>query len=279
VLSKRAAGPFVAVYCGAIAEHLIESELFGHLRGAFTGAMTNREGLFEAAAGGTLFLDEIGELPLSLQPKLLRVLEEREVRPVGSNVARSVDVRVVAATNRPLARAVNDGSFREDLYYRLAVFEIVLPPLRERKDDIAFLANHFYARTTGSADPLPPEALAALYRRSWPGNVRELRNFVERSAILGWGAPSLAMAAPATSPSTTGLETFASADLPLKEARERCLGQFEALYVTQLLRRTGGNVTRAAEIAGVSRRYLHRLLSELGMRGAASVASGSDDDA
>ncbi|HET9627337.1 MAG TPA: sigma 54-interacting transcriptional regulator [Kofleriaceae bacterium] len=265
--SRRAAGPFVAVNCGAIAEHLIESELFGHLRGAFTGATSNRAGLFEAADGGTLFLDEIGELPLSLQPKLLRALEEREVRPVGSNTARQVDVRVVAATNRPLARAVNDGSFREDLYYRLAVFEIVLPPLRERKDDLAFLANHFYARSTGSDGRLPPEALAALYSRSWPGNVRELRNFVERSAILGWGAP--AIAAPAASAPTIGLDTFASADLPLKEARERCLGQFEALYVAQLLRRTGGNVTRAAEIAGVSRRYLHRLISERGLRGTA----------
>jgi DNA-binding NtrC family response regulator len=278
--SKRAAGPFVAVNCGAIAEHLIESELFGHVRGAFTGATSNREGLFEAAAGGTLFLDEIGELPLTLQPKLLRVLEEREVRPVGANAARPVDVRVIAATNRPLARAVNDGSFREDLYYRLAVFEIGLPPLRERKDDIAFLANHFYAQATGTQARLPPEALVSLHGRSWPGNIRELRNFVERSAILGWGAtssPSDALAAGAGSASPTGpaLDAFATADLPLKEARDRCLYQFEALYVIALLRRTGGNVTRAAEIAGVSRRYLHRLISERGIREAAPAVPGS----
>jgi two-component system response regulator GlrR len=263
--SRRAAGPFVAVNCGAIAENLIESELFGHVRGAFTGATTNRRGIFEEAEGGTLFLDEIGELPLSLQPKLLRVLEEREVRPVGSNTARPVDVRVIAATNRPLARAVNDGSFREDLYYRLAVLEIALPPLRERKDDLAFLANHFYASVTGAPAHLPPDVLASIQGRSWPGNVRELRNFVERSAILGWGTSE---PGPAAGFASTALETFASADLPLKEARERCLAQFEALYVTALLRRTSGNVTRAAELAGVSRRYLHRLISERGVRDA-----------
>jgi DNA-binding NtrC family response regulator len=272
--SRRAAGPFVAVDCGAIAENLIESELFGHVRGAFTGATANRRGLFEEATGGTLFLDEIGELPLSLQPKLLRVLEGREVRPVGSNVSRPVDVRVVAATNRPLAGAVNGGSFREDLYYRLAVFEIVLPPLRDRKEDIAVLANHFYAHVTGTDSRLAPEILASLQSRSWPGNVRELRNFVERSALLGWG-----FGEPGTATSvvpSTSLESFASADLPLKEARDRCLVQFEALYLGALLRRTGGNVTRAAELAGVSRRYLHRLIAERGVRGAAD--SPDEDD-
>jgi DNA-binding NtrC family response regulator len=254
--SRRAEGPFVAVDCGAIAEHLIESELFGHLRGAFTGATGDRRGLFEEASGGTLFLDEIGELPVSLQPKLLRALEEREVRPVGSNTPRPVDVRVIAATNRPLASAVNAGAFREDLYYRLAVFEIVLPPLRERREDLDFLAEAFYANITGKPGHLAPELLASIRSRSWPGNVRELRNFIERSAILGLGPGQPSPAASAS------LEIFASADLPLKEARERCMAQFEAQYVTSLLRRTGGNVTRAAEIAGVSRRYLHKLISE-----------------
>jgi DNA-binding NtrC family response regulator len=260
--SKRAEGPFVAVDCGAIAEHLIESELFGHLRGSFTGATADRRGLFEEASGGTLFLDEIGELPLSLQPKLLRVLEAREVRPVGSNVARPVDVRVIAATNRPLAGAVNDGSFREDLYYRLAVFEIVLPPLRDRRDDLEFLAEHFYAQATGQTTRLAPGLLASIRGRRWPGNVRELRNFIERSAILGFGGGQRAIAAAGA----TSLEIFASADLRMKDARDRCMAQFEALYVTSLLRRTGGNVTRAAALAGVSRRYLHRLISERKLR-------------
>ncbi len=265
--SKRASGPFVAVDCGAIAENLIESELFGHVRGAFTGATTNRRGLFEEAAGGTIFLDEIGELPLSLQPKLLRALEAREVRPVGSNAPRPVDVRVVAATNRPLARAINEGSFREDLYYRLAVVEIVLPPLRDREEDIALLANLFHAGVTGSDARLPAQILESLRGRSWPGNVRELRNFVERSALLGWGSSEPGESA-ATAVPATALEAFATADLPLKEARDRCLERFEALYVAALLRRTGGNVTRAAELAGVSRRYLHRLILDRGVRGA-----------
>jgi len=259
--SRRAEGPFVAVDCGAIAEHLIESELFGHLRGAFTGATGDRRGLFEEASGGTLFLDEIGELPLSLQPKLLRVLEEREVRPVGSNTPRPVDVRVIAATNRPLASAVNAGAFREDLYYRLAVFEIVLPPLRERREDLDFLAEHFAANITGKPGHLGPELLASIRSRSWPGNVRELRNFIERSAILGLGPGQ-----PASTAAPASLEIFASADLPMKEARERCMAQFEAQYVASLLRRTGGNVTRAAEIAGVSRRYLHKLKSDRKLR-------------
>ena len=266
--SQRAAGPFVTVDCGAIAEHLIESELFGHVRGAFTGAVANRTGIFEEAAGGTLFLDEIGELPLSLQPRLLRALEEREVRPVGSNVARPVDVRVIAATNRPLALAVNQGTFREDLYYRLAVFELVLPPLRDRREDIGALASSFYAHVTGTHASLPPEILASIEGRGWAGNVRELRNFIERSAILGWGfAEPVASAELAVG--SASLASFVSTKLSLKHARERCLVQFEALYVTSLLRRTAGNVTRAAQIAGVSRRYLHRLITARGIRNGA----------
>jgi len=263
--SKRASGPFVSVDCGAIAEHLIESELFGHLQGAFTGATANRNGLFQEADGGTLFLDEIGELPMSLQPKLLRALEEREVRPVGSTQSRRVDTRVIVATNRPLARAVNLGTFREDLYYRLAVIEIVLPPLRDRIDDIMFLANRFYEDIMGSDVQIPQEVLASIQGRSWPGNVRELRNFVERSAILGWGVSEPVTSGAAGDPSMS-LEAYATAKLPLKEARVRCLATFEAQYVLALLRKTGGNVTRAAKIAGVSRRYLHRLISEHKLR-------------
>jgi transcriptional regulator with PAS, ATPase and Fis domain len=182
--SARAKAPFVAVDAGAIADNLIESELFGHVRGAFSGALSDREGLFEEADGGTLFLDEIGELPLSLQPKLLRALEARQIRPVGSNSMRSIDVRVVAATHRPLAQAVNVGTFREDLYYRLAVVEVALPPLRARREDIPMLAQHFLKRYAGS-DELPPDLLETLLTRSWPGNVRELRNFIEQRVLVG----------------------------------------------------------------------------------------------
>ncbi len=196
------------------------------------------------------------------------------MRPVGSNAAKPVDVRVVAATNRPLTRAINEGSFREDLYYRLAVVEIVLPALRDREEDIPLLANHFHTGVTGTDAPLPSHVVESLRSRSWPGNVRELRNFVERSALLGWGATEPPAAA---SPrvEATSLEAFASADLPLKEARDRCLLRFEALYVGALLRRTGGNVTRAAELAGVSRRYLHRLILDRGLR---SGAEGEDEE-
>jgi DNA-binding NtrC family response regulator len=265
-VSARGTRPFISVNMGGLPEGVFESELFGHVRGAFTGATSNRRGLFEEAAGGTIFLDEIGELPLSLQPKLLRALEGREVRPVGSNAPRAIDVRVVAATNRRLARAVNDGSFREDLYYRLAVVEIVLPPLRDRAEDIVTLANLFHAGITGADGTLSPQVLESLRSRSWPGNVRELRNFVERSALLGWTTPEPVEAPPAPAPATS-LEALASADLPLKEARDHCLVRFEALYITALLRKTRGNVTRAAGLAGVSRRYLHRLILERGLRG------------
>ena len=184
--SMRSAGPFIPIDCGAFAEHLIESELFGHVRGAFTGAISDRKGVFEEADGGTLFFDEIGELPLGLQRKLLRVLETREVRKLGTNVAKGVNVRIVAATNRPLARSVNAGWFREDLYYRLAVVSIDLPPLRARRDDVPLLAMHFLERFTGKPQSIPPSLLAALLTRGWPGNVRELRNFIERSLSLGW---------------------------------------------------------------------------------------------
>jgi DNA-binding NtrC family response regulator len=274
--SMRAPGPFVAVDCGALAENLIESELFGHVRGAFTGATIDRRGLFEEAQGGTLFLDEIGELPLSLQPKLLRVLEAREVRPVGANAPRKLDVRVIAATHRSLTNRVNDGSFREDLYYRLAVFEIALPPLRTRREDIPALANHFYERIAGEGKTLPGELYGSLASRSWPGNVRELRNFIERSAaFIAAGVPI--PAAPGMRPRSARLDAAEAADgsaaplradLPYKEARVGWLSAFERAYTTALLRKVGGNVTRAAEIAGVSRRYMHQLIAQHGISGA-----------
>jgi transcriptional regulator with PAS, ATPase and Fis domain len=258
--SARAGAPFVVVDCGAIAENLIESELFGHMRGSFSGADRDRRGLFEEADGGTLFLDEIGELPPSLQPRLLRAIEAHEIRPVGSNSSRRVDVRVVAATNRPLAHAVNRGTFREDLYYRLAVIEIVLPPLRARREDIAMLAEHFFRRYAGDAEPLPAGLTSSLSSRAWPGNVRELRNYVERSVTLGqaqaWNGPAPAAAS----------EPAVPVHLPIKDARAAWNEQFERVYVDALLARTGGNVTRAAELAGVNRRSLQRLIASLGGR-------------
>ncbi|HEX4513859.1 MAG TPA: sigma 54-interacting transcriptional regulator [Polyangiaceae bacterium] len=266
--SRRADGAFVAVDCGAIAENLVESELFGHVRGAFSGAVAERRGLFEEASGGTLFLDEIGELPLALQPKLLRALETREVRRVGANSAKKVDVRVVAATNRSLAKAVNDGIFREDLYYRLAVVEVELPPLRARREDIRMLAQNFYERFSGSRDPLPDALVRTLESRGWPGNVRELRNFVERSISLGWSAEGNAVveSAPADPSASVAVPTH----LQLRDARAWWSDQFERVYVTTLLKKTNGNVTRAAELAGVNRRSLQRLMVQHGLR--------SDDD-
>ncbi|HEY1691621.1 MAG TPA: sigma 54-interacting transcriptional regulator [Polyangiaceae bacterium] len=266
--SSRARGPFVAVDCGAIPESLVESELFGHVRGAFTGATSDRRGVFEEANGGTLFLDEIGEMPVAMQPKLLRALESRSVRPVGGSASRSVDVRIVAATNRPLARAVNDGTFREDLYYRLAVVSLALAPLRSRREDIPLLARHFHAVFAGAAAPeLPAEFVARLVGRGWPGNVRELRNFIERSVSLGLlDAPSSRAAAGAAGGPLPSMDAMVALRLPLKEARHAWVESFESVYVRDVLTKSGGNVTRAAERAGVSRRFLQRLVARLGIK-------------
>lgn len=276
--SRRSVGPFVTVDCGAIAETLIESELFGHTRGAFSGAHTDRRGLFEEAQGGTLFLDEIAELPLALQPKLLRVLEAREIRRVGANTSRPIDVRVLAATHRSLAQSVNEGTFREDLYYRLAVVEVELPPLRSRREDLVTIAQRFHERYSGSDSPISDTLAAAILARSWTGNVRELRNFVERSVTLGasfeqesgGGAPVFAGA-----PAGASADAIVPVHLPLKEARVAWMDQFERHYAEALLRRTGGNVTRAAELAGVHRRTFQRLLASLGGR---LAEQGSHDD-
>jgi DNA-binding NtrC family response regulator len=269
--SRRASGTFVPIDCGAIPETLIEAELFGHVRGAFSGAQSDRRGVFEEADGGTLFLDEIGELPLRVQPKLLRVIEARAVRRVGSNAERPVDVRIIAATNRPLARCVNEGTFREDLYYRLAVVEVTIPPLRARRDDIATLARHFYAQVGGTGE-LPPEFMAQLAARGWPGNVRELRNYIERTASLGLAEEAPRPPARATIPVAL-LEGLVPLEMPLKEARDAWTESFESVYVQALLRKTGGNVRRAAELAGVNRRFMQRLMARLGLRG-----TDPDDD-
>ena len=263
--SPRKSGPFVAVDCGAIPENLFESELFGHAKGAFTGANVDRPGVFEEAHGGTLFLDEIGELPASLQPKLLRALETRTVRRVGTNVERPVDVRVVAATNRPLEQAVNDGTFREDLYYRLCVVEVALPPLRDRPGDIAELAEHFHRQRGGSA-PLPPSFVESLLRRPFPGNVRELRHTVDRALLLGALDDAPVSTASPLGAAPQSIAEMAALHLPLKEAREAWTEQFELVYLKSVLERSGGNVTHAAEIAGVNRRFMQRLMARLGVK-------------
>ena len=293
--SRRSSGPFVAVDCGAIAPNVIESELFGHTRGAFSGAVSDRRGLVEEAHGGTLFLDEVGELPLNLQAKLLRVLETREVRRVGANSARAVDIRLVAATNRMLAQSVNEGSFREDLYYRLAVVEVQLPPLRFRREDLPLLAEHFYRRLSDGNHPIPSELVAALMTRSWPGNVRELRNFIERCVTLGLttsapassrdrlssreGAPASSSEGAAQPGERLDATLPLNLNLPLKEARDEAMERLEHLYSQSVLRRAEGNVTRAAELAGVSRRFMQRLIARLGLRDAVSDGTSDDDDA
>ena len=234
------------------------------MRGAFTSASTERRGVLEEANGGTVFFDEIGELPLGLQPKLLRVLDSRELRPVGSNSPRSIDVRVVAATNRPLARCVNLGTFREDLYYRLAVVELELPPLRQRREDIPLLARYFYKRFATSNSEPPAELLAALQPRDWPGNVRELRNAIERAVLMGAG--SLPKTAPPVSSQAADVSARLSTHLPLKEARAAWIDQFDAVYLRTLLEQCNGNVTKAAEQASIDRRTFQRRMAKLGLR-------------
>jgi DNA-binding NtrC family response regulator len=253
-LSGRARGPFVVLDCGAIPDNLVESELFGHEKGAFTGATSAHAGAFERAAGGTLFLDEIGELPIELQPKLLRVLERREIRRVGGAKVIATDVRIVAATNRDLAVEVNRARFREDLFYRLAVATLVVPPLRDRKEDIPLLVARFLERIPGAA-PLRPETLAIMARHAWPGNVRELRNVVERAAVLS-ETPAFGVAA---IPAPSG-------ELGYKEAKQQLVEDFERRYVTELLEKHGGNVSAAARAAGIDRMSIHKILNRLGIK-------------
>ena len=260
--SQRAPGPFVVFDCSAVAANLIETELFGHVRGAFTGAIADRVGAFESADGGTLFLDEIGELPLELQPKLLRAIERFEIRPVGSSLPRRVDVRIVAATNRNLAEESSRGRFREDLFYRLAVVRITLPPLRERAEDIPLLAQHFASardRRGGADHVLSHEALEALSLRAWPGNVRELRNAIARTLRLG--GPGPVDGAPESLPPSR-----IDFNVPLMVARDRLCADFEEAYLREALRRANGNATRAAELAGVNRKFMQRAIKRYGLR-------------
>jgi len=264
--SARANHPFIVIDCGAIPGNLLESELFGHERGAFTGASDRRIGAFEAAHGGTIFLDEIGELPAELQPKLLRVLERREVRRLGSNTMVPVDVRIIAATNRDLRAEVNAGRFRSDLYFRLAVMKIQLPPLRQRPDDLAILVERI-VDTLGVGPEVAqrlttPAFVASLARGAWPGNVRELRNYLERAAVLD----DLAVAADAAPRTATPDDAQDDGPLGYQQARDRVLAEFERRYVEQLLRAHHGNVSAAARASGIDRTYLHRLMRRHGLR-------------
>ena len=256
----RAEQPFVIVDCGAISPHLVESELFGHVRGAFTGAERDRAGAFETANGGTIFLDEIGELPLDLQPKLLRAIEEREVRRLGDSRTRKVNVRLIAATNRDLEREVNRGRFREDLYFRLAVMTVHVPALRERIEDLPLLVRGFQATLDpyGAADLFTPHLLAELTKHDWPGNVRELRNYVERTMVLQEPQP--------TSKRSSGPAGEVDLRVPFKLAKDAVVDAFERNYLAALLDAAGGNVSKAARTAGMDRMYLHRLIQKHALR-------------
>ena len=271
--STRAAKPVVIVDCGAIAPTLMESELFGHARGAFTGADRARTGAFEAADGGTIFLDEIGELPLALQPKLLRAIEAREIRRVGENEARKIDVRLVAATHRRLEREVNQGRFREDLFFRLSVVTVRVPPLRERTEDMRLLVDSFLSAlgATDKASLFTHEVMESLRRHDWPGNVRELRNFVERMVVLEGEDASLRVGDPSSKapPATPAIP--ADIEVPFRRAKDDAVDRFEKGYLTQLLAWAEGNVSRAARKAAVDRMYLHRLLQRHGLKRAASL--------
>jgi len=273
--SPRAARPFVAVDCASLPENLLESELFGHEKGAFTGAVKTKLGLMEAAEGGTLFLDEIGELPLELQVKLLRALQERQIRRVGGTSVVDVDVRLVSASNRDLRDAAAKGQFREELYYRVNVIEVRLPPLRDRLGDLKLLA-HTFLRKYGQGRFVGFEdgALAALEAYPWPGNVRELQNIIERACALADGEritrrdlPDHVLAGGGLAGPGGGARgsaetlTFRS-DLPLKEAKERWMQVLEGSYLRDLLERHGGNISAAAKVAGIDRKTFHRLIGK-----------------
>ncbi len=277
--SPRAAKPFVVIDCAALAKDLIESELFGHVKGAFTGAASDRPGAFEYANGGTVFLDEIGDLAPELQPKLLRVLEKREIRRVGTNAIQKIDVRIVCATNRRMDQEVNEGRFREDLFYRLCVVNLDLPPLRRRTEDIPLLARKFVSDLHG-ADALEDIAdfdasMEVLRRHEWPGNVRELRNLIDRAfyspsrpidltACLNLGRvgrmPDLSRPATGWVPDDDAIGLR-----PFKEEKATLVDAFERKYIVKLLKRNDGNVSKSAREAGIERAYLQRLIKKYGI--------------
>ena len=263
--SSRSRGGFVAVNCAAVPETLLESELFGHTKGAFTHATNDKKGLFEQANGGTLFLDELADIPLDVQAKLLRVLQERHVRPLGATEEREVDVRLLAATNKALHDEVREGRFRQDLYYRVDVVEVNVPPLRERDEDVILIAEQFIAQLAGRAGKgvvgLSPEAVEAMLSYDWPGNVRELQNCIARAVTLADGSHiTVADLTPSIQNAPERRTT-----LPPVMDRESLppLSDVERRYIRHVLQRTEGNKTRAAEVLGIDRRTLHRKLKRM----------------
>jgi transcriptional regulator with GAF, ATPase, and Fis domain len=288
--SKRVQRPLVVQDCSAIPANLIESTLFGHERGSFTGAADRRRGCFEHADGGTLFLDEIGELDVSLQPKLLRVIETHEVQRVGGSRTIPVDVRVVAATNRDLRQMVNDGTFREDLYYRLSVVQVGLPPLRERPEDIPALVQQFLEESAkrvthpeGARFTITHDAMMKLQAYPWPGNVRELKNTIERAVSLADGTelgmrdllPASQKTPPVFLPGGTA-EQFVENETPFKNAKQKVVDAFEAQYLKALLDKHGDNISRSARAAGLTRYHLRELAKRYGLRGDAGTHSDED---
>ncbi len=261
--SRRADRSFIVVDCGAVAPTLIESELFGHAKGSFTGAVADRNGAFLEADGGTIFLDEIGELPLDLQPKLLRVLEAGTVRRVGEDKYRNVNVRIIAATHRDLEKEIEAGRFRRDLYYRLAVVMVTVPPLRDRIDDIPLLTKHF-VQSMGRGDFELPQILSSRFAAyQWPGNVRELRNLVERALA---GAEIEPLTNDGSAPRLDGSSGDELIDLPFKEAKEKLIESFTKEYLEGLLKKCNGNISQMAREAGIARNYVHRLVAKYGIK-------------
>jgi two-component system, NtrC family, nitrogen regulation response regulator GlnG len=266
--STRSQKAFQIVDCGAVSPTLIEAELFGHVRGSFTGADRDRSGAFELAHQGTLFFDEIGELPLQLQPKLLRALETREVRRIGGSSQIPVDVRFVAATNRSLADEVKAGRFREDLYYRLNVFRVVMPPLREHREDIPVLVKHFLDAL--GAPHLSEEMLERMFQVDWPGNVRELRNAVHRAVVLARGDAPVPVSQVSDRPEDAprdpnDFSVAIDATRPFKDVKADIVNNFEIAYIKAVLARTGGNVSAAARDSGIDRKHMERLIRKLGI--------------
>jgi transcriptional regulator with GAF, ATPase, and Fis domain len=277
-LSPRHDAPFIVVDCGAVAGTLIESELFGHEKGAFTGASSARQGAFELAAGGTIFLDELGELSLDLQPKLLRVLEQRELRRVGGKILK-VDLRVVAATRKDLRSEVEKGKFREDLYFRLNVVPITAPSLRERREDIPLLIDSMLKKLAPDGAHLTDSTRAALMAHDWPGNVRELRNVIERALALG-ADPGMLVAPLGDNASSVpkGVQLRDAIEfepgMSFRDTKEKWNELFERRYLTWLIKRADGNISKAARDADMDRKYLHKLLRKYGI----TDQSGDDDD-